>query len=595
MQACPVPLSSTVTIAELNEASNTNTPIPAHVASFTDACVLCELCVPVCPVGDHRDMMMVALKQRLGRPWDRPVDPATLHIPPGWNVEMLLARLLQQPLFSTQPAIPDAYLLHMLQASTLHSVKQNTTIMREGAFGHSIYCILDGACNLSITDARQKQQQLAILHPGDYMGEQSFLTGQVRNATATTISPAIILEIPEPVMQMMIEMVPPVQQFLQTKTHQHSLKAILRRLSLFQGVAEQDLDILLSLVQVRYYARNDLIFAEQPPTAAPIIHLLLDGFVKVTRPQAQKPDSERVLAYRQGGDYFVAGVDPIGDGQPVRVTTITRSAVAEIPYAQITPLFARYPEVDQRFQSRFAQYREAAQTAQTNPMPVLGKPAPHPEQHKKARNSLRALVTEGVVEGTEVLVIDLDRCVHCSECEEACARRHGHSRLNRTGMVVGNISVVTACRQCQDPVCMLCSRAGIARLPGGEVYITESCIGCGICAERCPYDNIDIVELAEQAQPSTWQRLQNFITKGGGKESGLRELPMYTGKATPPLLNPQRSSRDAVADMRKKIAVKCDLCAGYSNQACVMACPTGAVLRTNPNTFFGSTEDILSH
>ena len=56
----------------------------------------------------------------------------------------------------------------------------------------------------------------------------------------------------------------------------------------------------------------------------------------------------------------------------------------------------------------------------------------------------------GVVEGTEVLVIDLDLCIHCNECEEACARRHGHSRMNRKGMVVGNISIATACRQCQD-------------------------------------------------------------------------------------------------------------------------------------------------
>jgi len=91
-------------------------------------------------------------------------------------------------------------------------------------------------------------------------------------------------------------------------------------------------------------------------------------------------------------------------------------------------------------------------------------------------------LSDGVVEGTEVLVIDLDKCIHCGECEEACSRRHGQSRMNRKGMVVGNISIATACRQCQDPVCMLCSRAGIARYPNGEVYITESCIGCGICA-----------------------------------------------------------------------------------------------------------------
>jgi ferredoxin len=47
------------------------------------------------------------------------------------------------------------------------------------------------------------------------------------------------------------------------------------------------------------------------------------------------------------------------------------------------------------------------------------------------QGGLRALVGGGVVEGTEVLVIDLDKCVQCDKCEDACERRHGHSRMNR--------------------------------------------------------------------------------------------------------------------------------------------------------------------
>jgi Fe-S-cluster-containing hydrogenase component 2 len=167
--------------------------------------------------------------------------------------------------------------------------------------------------------------------------------------------------------------------------------------------------------------------------------------------------------------------------------------------------------------------------------------------------------------------------------------------MNRKGMVVGNISIATACRQCQDPVCMLCSRAGIARLPSGEVYITESCIGCGICAERCPYDNISIMTLADEANQrdetqTSWQRFSSFFTRGAGKERGRKVLPMLT--ASPGPLDTQRP-RDAYGELRKKIAIKCDLCAGYDNQACVQACPTGAAIRVQPATFFGDTENIL--
>jgi Fe-S-cluster-containing hydrogenase component 2 len=71
------------------------------------------------------------------------------------------------------------------------------------------------------------------------------------------------------------------------------------------------------------------------------------------------------------------------------------------------------------------------------------------------------------------------------------------------------------------------------------------------------------------------------------KEQKRKVLPM----AQPGPLNAQPPG--GYEELRKKIAVKCDLCAGYNNQACVQACPTGAAMRVQPATFFGSTEDIL--
>ena len=54
-------------------------------------------------------------------------------------------------------------------------------------------------------------------------------------------------------------------------------------------------------------------------------------------------------------------------------------------------------------------------------------------------------------------------------------------------------SFPTACRHCEDPVCLLCSVNGIVRIPSGEITIVEdNCIGCGACAERCPYGNISM-------------------------------------------------------------------------------------------------------
>jgi Fe-S-cluster-containing hydrogenase component 2 len=326
----------------------------------------------------------------------------------------------------------------------------------------------------------------------------------------------------------------------------------------------------------------------------------MEGFVKVAHRTVagtgRAKSDERIIAYRQGGDYFAGGLDMLVDGRAVTVTAINRVHVAEIPRQEMLTVLARYPEVNQRFMTRQHQYRAAADAAETfiGSMDFLRAAPAQSHVDAEARAGLRALVGGGVVEGTEVLVIDLDKCVHCDKCEDACARRHGHSRMNRKGMVVGNISIATACRQCQDPVCLLCSRAGIARMPSGEVYITESCIGCGICAERCPYDNISIVSLADEVEErTTLQRFTDFFSKGTGKERGKKQLPMASNIAAPGPLNIQQPL-DAFGEIRKKLAIKCDLCAGYDNQACVQACPTGAAFRAQPAQFFGSTEEILS-
>ncbi len=58
-----------------------------------------------------------------------------------------------------------------------------------------------------------------------------------------------------------------------------------------------------------------------------------------------------------------------------------------------------------------------------------------------------------------------------------------------------------------------------------------------------------------------------------------------------PLERPQQYA--GYEEMRKKVAIKCDLCAGYNDQACVQACPVGAAFRVRPSVFFGTTEEIL--
>jgi NADPH-dependent 2,4-dienoyl-CoA reductase/sulfur reductase-like enzyme/Fe-S-cluster-containing hydrogenase component 2/CRP-like cAMP-binding protein len=606
MAACPVPLSSQVNITDLNSATGSSEVLP-HVARFTHECVMCGSCVPVCPVDNHRDLLMLSLKQRLGPSWEERIDLQRLAhvIPHNWTLLQLIARLREQPILADEEVVPDSYLQHILASSQLLTLPKGEYIYHEDEYGRDLYFILDGLVALTMLDEAARKLPVAIHRYDECIGEYGMLTGQPYTTTAKTQTTALLLRVPEQVMQRLMELSPSVRTRFERVNHSHSTLSILKQMTLFQGVSDSDLQYLVTQTDVQHYERNAQLFTEERGgrPARETLHILLEGFVKVARTaQSVASADERILAYRQGGDYFAGGLDLLGDGRAVTVTSITRTRVAEIPHRAVQALFQRYAEVQQRFALRLQEYVVSTVSLQMD-MPVKGslkhialQTAP-PDTARV--NGLHAIVSDGIVEGTEVLLIDLDKCIHCSECEEACERRHGHSRMNRKGMVIGNISIATACRQCQDPVCLLCSRAGIARLPDGEVYITESCIGCGICAERCPYEAISIVDADEDpTTKSSWQRFSAIFKQGIVKERKRPTLPVLQGASALAsgvrvTSGPLNETRDAYEEIRKKIAIKCDLCAGYKNQACVEACPTGAAIRVQPTAFFGSTEEIL--
>ena len=63
--ACPA-IAEPITIDVLNRETLAG-PISVPVARFARACYLCGACVAPCPVGLHRDAMMMMIKVRLLR------------------------------------------------------------------------------------------------------------------------------------------------------------------------------------------------------------------------------------------------------------------------------------------------------------------------------------------------------------------------------------------------------------------------------------------------------------------------------------------------------------------------------------------------
>jgi Fe-S-cluster-containing hydrogenase component 2 len=187
------------------------------------------------------------------------------------------------------------------------------------------------------------------------------------------------------------------------------------------------------------------------------------------------------------------------------------------------------------------------------------------------------LVDNGIGEATDVLLIDEKLCIGCDNCEKACADSHdGLSRLDReAGRTYAHLHVPTSCRHCEHPHCMAdCPPNAIKRGPDGEVFIDETCIGCGNCVRNCPYDVIRM-----DAKPPKKPSLLQWMLFGKGPGPG--EAPYGWRKAEAKKQNLPEA----------KLAVKCDMCAGIDGgPACVRACPTGAAIRVSPEKFLTYTK-----
>ena len=117
----------------------------------------------------------------------------------------------------------------------------------------------------------------------------------------------------------------------------------------------------------------------------------------------------------------------------------------------------------------------------------------------------------GVVESTDVLLIDETKCTRCNNCVAACAATHdGQTRLDRArGPRFAQVHVPVACRHCVGAPCLLDCPPGdaIKRDDDGVVRIDPAtCIGCGNCATYCPYGAITLAPSPAPA-PTLWERL----------------------------------------------------------------------------------------
>jgi CRP-like cAMP-binding protein/Fe-S-cluster-containing hydrogenase component 2 len=403
--------------------------------------------------------------------------------------------------------------------------------------------------------------RILVLPAGSFHGEMAVMANQKEMYTVSALEPAEVLEIPKTTLNQLMSLSGVFKDRMERLYAGRAVWTHISQSPILKSLPAETLRDLLDKSELRWVEEGEVLAREGEAIDA--FYLVRTGFLRVSRRLGAYGD--RVLVYFREGDNFGALPLITATGKSeYTVRASTRAELVRISGADFLAAVNAHPKVRDRVLHEALQLEQAVRA----PIETFDR-GPRPANTTQMQLGWTGLLDQGVLQSHELLVIDQDICTDCNNCVDACGRRHGRSRLERRGLQLDNLLFPTACRHCEDPVCLLCSVNGIVRLPDGEITIVEdSCIGCGACAQRCPYGNIRMHPLEEQKE-SYLQRMLDFAFARG------RQAPPVAGQHDP------------------KVAVKCDLCAGHADYACVTACPVGAAFRIDPVQAFGERETFI--
>jgi Fe-S-cluster-containing hydrogenase component 2 len=354
--------------------------------------------------------------------------------------------------------------------------------------------------------------------------------------------------------------------------------ARLRRLSVFDGIPNDELCAAIASggIERRIYARDTIIAEPTSVTrgVAPIIFVasgqIAAGVFERADLLNRRDEQERIavmseeerkelsllmppplarvakknVALFRNGDLFNAGALADGPGHPVAFFTVGPTEFAAIRPDTIAELATRFPFFEARF-------RRAIMSSRERLADITGV----------KQELLDFFVRHGVsVSGQKVRVRQLDRCIDCKQCEDACEERYGARRLTLGGYQLGMLDFVFTCRTCTDQRCIDPCEYDSIKFDENlrEVVINEaSCTGCTLCAQSCPFEAIEMIDIEDPHNPMYREDFKIRLDVDGSLNYG--------------------AGKPRVARARR-IANKCDHCSGYRTQACVAACPTGSLI-----------------
>jgi len=475
--------------------------------------------------------------------------------------------LAQQSLFA---GIPEKARLKVIEKVRryIHLVRYETgdLVLREGEYSDSAYFVVEGGAEVVLTGESEQRPQVRggahvpaaqrpnarpdvapyigrgsaglsgtvilsalpaamgpgrgnlTLGPGEVFGEIGALSRYAVSATVRAATPLTVLQIRLPGLRMLLASSKDFKKSVEERYRERILARQLRMVPLFSRMDDSFVEDIKRRAELLSFEPGQVIVEEGAPADA--LLLVIGGYVKVS---VHAGATDLALTYLRKGDHAGEAALLLEDTWPVTLQALEHVEIVKLSREIFRAVTAAYPDVEDALWEETVARLKARGAIKRQP---------------NSSEYVQMAMETGLIHGESVLLIDLSTCTRCDECVRGCADAHGgEPRFMREGSKYRRWLVPTACYQCTDPVCMIdCPTGAITRQVGTlEVTIDPpTCIGCGNCANRCPWGNITMVEKDEK-RPD--------------------------GKPV-------------------EVATKCDLCLTRpEGPACVQMCPHGSAVR----------------